>query len=224
MDTNNITNLLLIIDLFLSLSAIFVSIETFRRQIKQSILENKPDCRVKAFSLGKKVDICLENVGSGIMIVEKIFYKIDGEDTPSESLSPFFYGIPCETRSQVIINNEHLFPQSKHHLFSSTFPTQKDLLRAWNIIQHLEVYISYHSVFKKKSEEKQFTLKKEYQSFLAALKEDDNGPKEHPNFRQLMAYKDNSIYRTRAYQKQKLCRCTHRVKRMRPRYVQKGRV
>lgn len=160
------------ITLILSLAAITISVVTACIQEKRAKLENRPDCRIKAFSLGDTLRIVLENVGAGVMMVEKITYSVSGNsEGDNANLSGFFYGVPCKTRSEARLNGDHLFPNSKHNLLTCAFETQSDLLAAWEIIKTLRVKIEYVDVYRKKTSIEK-TLESDYKTFFDALGDD----------------------------------------------------
>lgn len=192
MDMNIGSFIVDIIALFISAYAIYLSKKTEKNQQRFSselaekehrfsALQNKPDCRIKVTSIesGRGLAIRLENVGTGIMIVDSISYSLEiiNPDTGAfekkspEYLSKFFYEIPCETRSEANLKGNHLLPNSNHNLYKSTFYTQEDLLAAWELIKDMEIEVQYHSINSKLVNADTYTsdFKTDYDVFKAAL-------------------------------------------------------
>ena len=113
-----------IIAIPISIWAIYTAKGTEKKQRELSPQQNKPDCRIKASSIenGSGIDIRLENVGTGVMIVDDISYylTVDNKSKQYTYLSKIFYGIDCKTRSEASLQGDHLLPNSNHNLYKST--------------------------------------------------------------------------------------------------------
>lgn len=171
------------IEMILSATAIIISIIGFiAGRFLDSFLYG-PRCRVSVFSAdgGRGIEIQFENVGSRIMHVKRISYTIEQKPPKLKrdkriyhtNLSEFFYGIPCDTRSESrIAEPEYLFPNSKHRLIRTTFGSQEDLLRAWEIIHKMTVKVEYCGLLRQFVPTKT-ELKINYDIFMDALKNGD---------------------------------------------------
>lgn len=169
------------IETALSALAIIISIINFAASRFLDSFLYGPRCRVAVFSAdnGRGVEIQFENVGSRIMHVKRISYTTEQKPknskrdkrTYSTNLSGFFYDIPCDTRSESrIAEPENLFPNSKHRLMRTTFDTQEDLLRAWEIIHKMTVKVEYCGFLHRTTKTE---LKINYSIFMDALKSND---------------------------------------------------
>lgn len=208
----------------IAIIALLVSLYVGAKGWRLSKLQNQPDCRIKVTSIeqGKGFEIRLENVGTGIMVIDKVKYiynpnrekissssaKEDGkpgnilkkitdflsklfsdnsEEETNESdskdddvfLSKYFCkrcktsknGINCVTRSEANVEKNHLFPDSRHHLYRATFSNQDDLKRAWEFVKDLDIQVTYHAVYRRFPRKKYVSeFGKEYDAFCAALK------------------------------------------------------
>ena len=148
-----------------------------------------PKCRIAAFSVPKGLQILLENVGNRIMHIKRVTYTINPDKKNkalyTDNLSSLFYKIPCETRGEARLLNEDLFPNSKHKLINTTFITQDDLLKVWEIVDKITVKVEYCGPIRRFFPTYR-SLHIDYITFLDAMK-DENG-----NMRELKAFKQMS--------------------------------
>ena len=156
----------------LSLIAILVSVLTLFIQKKMQTQENIAKCRIKASSISAGIAIRIENVGNSIIHISDI--KCEAKDLcrnecePYDSITRFFYGVPCKTRKEARLLGDYLFPNSNHNLFSITFSTQSDLMVAWEIVGKLEIAVSFKDIYgNERTESKR--LKVDYDSFWDAI-------------------------------------------------------
>lgn len=161
-----------IITLFISIWAIRVAKDTEKKQRELSEQQNKPDGRIKASSIerGSGIVLRLENVGTGIMIVDDVSYSytIPGETRICDHLSSYFYGIDCKTKTEAALEDNHLLPNSNHNLYKSSFKSQEDLLKAWEIVKNIKIKVTYHGIgVEQETLESEF--EKDYEVFMAAM-------------------------------------------------------
>lgn len=173
----------------LSIIAIAISVICF---ILSRNLDNflyGPKCRVVAFSVPKGLQIILENVGNRIMHIKRVTYTVSPDQKNKalyrDNLSSLFYEIPCETRGEDRPFKEDLFPNSKHKLINTTFYTQENLIKAWEIVDQITVKVEYRGPIKRFFPTYR-SLHIDYITFLDALK-DEKGEN-----RELKAFKETS--------------------------------
>ena len=156
----------------LSLTAIIVALKTFSIQKKMQTQENIAKCRIKASSISAGIAIRIENVGNSIIHISDI--KCEAKDLfrnecgPHDSITRFFYGVPCKSRKEARLLGDYLFPNSNHNLFSITFSTQSDLMVAWEVVGKLEITVSFKDIYGSDREESK-RLKVDYDSFWDAI-------------------------------------------------------
>lgn len=178
----------------LSAIAIIISIIGFLAGRYFDSIVYGPKHRIAVFSVenGKGLEIQFENVGSRIMHIKRISYTTEELSSSAKkdmreyttNLSRLFYNIPCDTRAESrVAEPEYLFPNSKHKLIRTTFNSQEDLLKAWEIISKLTVKIEYCGIIRRFSPIK-VELKKDYDIFMDAIKDGDG------RIRILKAFKD----------------------------------
>ena len=152
----------------LSLIAILVSVLTLFIQKKMQTQENIAKCRIKASSISAGIAIRIENVGNISDIKCEAKDLCRNECEPHDSITRFFYGVPCKTRKEARLLGDYLFPNSNHNLFSITFSTQSDLMVAWEIVGKLEIAVSFKDIYgNERTESKR--LKVDYDSFWDAI-------------------------------------------------------
>ena len=145
-----------------------------------------PKCRIVAFSVPKGLQIILENVVIKLCILNVSHIPLAPTKRPdfiSRYLFSLFYEIPCETKGEDRPCNEDLFPDSKHKLINTTFNTQDDLIKAWEIVDKITVKVEYRGPTKRLFPTYR-SLHINYIIFLDALK-DVNGKN-----RELKAFKE----------------------------------
>lgn len=161
-----------IVTVILSLIALIISLLTYRGQKKMRTQENIAKCRIKASSLSSGIVIRVENVGNSTIYISDIKCDAAGlcrnECEPHDSITRFFYGIPCKTRKEARLQGDYLFPNSNHNLFSITFSTQNDLMVAWEVVAKLKITVSFTNIYGKSKEESK-CLKVDYDSFWHAI-------------------------------------------------------
>lgn len=171
----------------LSIIAILISIGTFILNYKMGFVLNGPYCRVCAFSIPKGFEIQLENVGSRIMHVKSVEYIVEDKSQGlidcGENLSKVFINIPCETKAEARLNEESLFPNSKHKLIKITFASQDKLIEAWELTSRIKVKVLYKKFIRTK--EQIFDLSVDYRIFIDAIQEADG------SYRSLKAFENN---------------------------------
>ena len=111
------------------------------------------------------------------MHIKCVTYTVDDDIYNKEfytnNLSSLFYSLPCVTRSEVRLVDEVLFPNSKHKLLTTTFDTQDDLMKAWEIVNRLTVKVEYHGPIKRFRPTYR-SLSCDYRAFIDVMK-DPNG-------------------------------------------------
>ena len=171
----------------LSIVAIIISVVGFVLSRRIDSFLYGPTCRIAAFSVPRGFQILLENVGNRIMRIKRVTYTINTDKNNkalyTDNLSSLFIEIPCETRGEARLFNENLFPNSKHKLINTTFFSQDDLLKAWEIVGVITVKVEYRGPIRHFFPTYR-SLDVDYDTFLDALK-DENG-----NLRRLKAFKD----------------------------------
>lgn len=174
----------------LSIIAIVVSLIVFflNRQLDSYLYG--PKCRIAAYSVSRGLRIQIANGGNRVMHVKKVSYTVCSDvkkiETYTHNLSSLFYDLTCETRSETRPTNEDLFPNSTQNLFTTTFFSQEEMIKAWNIVQHITVKVEYNGIIK------QFfptyrSLKCDYETFMDVIS-DGKG-----NIRKLKAFVDTDI-------------------------------
>ncbi len=184
------------IEIILSALAIIISIVGFiTNRCLDSVLYG-PKCRIAVFSAdsGRGLEIQFENVGSRIMHVKRISYTTEAPISNKRkdkrkyttNLSELFYSIPCDTRAESrVAEPEYLFPNSKHRLIRTTFFSQEDLLKAWEIISQITVKVEYCGIIRRFFPTN-VELKINYDIFIDALKNEDG------TLRTLKAFRENA--------------------------------
>lgn len=184
------------LDIILSATAIIISIIGFLAGRYFDHILYGPKCRVAVFSAdnGRGLEIQFENVGTRIMHVKRISYTTEAMPRRTKrdnreyttNLSRLFYCIPCDTRAESrVAEPEYLFPNSKHRLIRTTFNTQEDLLKAWEIVSKITVKVEYCGVIRHFFSTK-VELKINYDIFMDALKNGDG------SLRTLKAFRENT--------------------------------
>lgn len=163
---------------WIALFALILSILNFVLNQSLEYFFYGPYCRLIVNSISKGFDIQLENVGGRVMHVDRILFSVkkDRNDNHifTNDLSSLFYSIPCETRAEARLEDVVLFPNSKHHLLTTTFFTQEDLLKAWDIIKNLTIKVEYKGLFRQYFPTVR-NLKPDYKAFRSAISDGKNG-------------------------------------------------
>jgi len=174
----------------LSVIAIVVSIIGFFLSRHLDRFLYGPKCRISAYSVPKGLQIQIANVGDRIMHVNKVSYTIcsdiKNKEAYTHNLSSLFYCLPCETRSETRPIDEDLFPNSRQKLLTTTFETQEEMMKAWEIVNKLTVKVEYNGPIKRFFPTYR-SLSCDYETFIDVMK-DENG-----NIRQLRAFTNSDI-------------------------------
>ena len=128
----------------------------------------------KKISIPKRLTMPLSELEVYYREQRRYWIKCEAKDLcrnecePHDSITRFFYGVPCKTRKEARLLGDYLFPNSNHNLFSITFSTQSDLMVAWEIVGKLEIAVSFKDIYgNERTESKR--LKVDYDSFWDAI-------------------------------------------------------
>lgn len=128
--------------------AFVISIITFYSQYTFNKHSLMPACKIDIYSIKGSIKIVFQNVGNGLMKVEKIEYFEGNSEVPIINLSRWLSELPAMTNSEYNLDGTYVGQGKQYNLLSRTVSTQEDLDATWRKLKNLRIKVYYKGSYK----------------------------------------------------------------------------